>query len=48
MASDITRILIIDDDEDDFLLTSDYIRNIHDKKFHIDWCYKYQDAHLVS
>ena len=26
MASDVTRILIIDDDEDDFLLTSDYIR----------------------
>ena len=44
MASDVTRILIIDDDEDDFLLTSDYIRRINDKKFHIDWCYKYQEA----
>ena len=44
MASDITRILIIDDDEDDFLLTSDYIRRINDKKFQIDWCYKYQEA----
>jgi PAS domain S-box-containing protein len=44
MASDITRILIIDDDEDDFLLTSDYIRRINDKKFHIDWCYKFQEA----
>lgn len=44
MASEVTRILIIDDDEDDFLLTSDYIRRINDKKFQIDWCYKYQDA----
>jgi PAS domain S-box-containing protein len=44
MASDITRILIIDDDEDDFLLTSDYIRRINDKNFQIDWCYKYHDA----
>lgn len=44
MASDITRILIIDDDEDDFLLTSDYIRRINDKKFQIDWCYKYHEA----
>ena len=44
MDSDKTRILIIDDDEDDFLLTSDYIRRINDKQFHIDWCYKYQEA----
>jgi two-component system, sporulation sensor kinase E len=44
MATDITRILIIDDDEDDFLLTSDYIRRINDKKFQIDWCYRYQEA----
>ncbi|MBC7829214.1 MAG: response regulator [Chitinophagaceae bacterium] len=44
MASDLTRILIIDDDEDDFLLTSDYIRRINDKKFQIDWCYKFHEA----
>lgn len=54
MVSDITRILVIDDDEDDFLLTSDYIRRINDKKFHIDWCFKYHeglekvDAHLYD
>ena len=44
MTQDITKILIIDDDEDDFLLTSDYIKRINDKKFQIDWCYKYNDA----
>ena len=39
-----TRILIIDDDEDDFLITSEYIRHIPGANFHIDWCYKYNDA----
>lgn len=39
-----TRILIIDDDEDDFYLTSEYIKGITDQKFRIDWCYKYSEA----
>jgi len=39
-----TRILIIDDDEDDFFLTSEYIKKIEDRKFRIDWCFKYSDA----
>lgn len=38
------RILIIDDDEDDFFITSDYIRRIPGISFEIDWCYRYQDA----
>lgn len=39
-----THILIIDDDEDDFFLTSEYIKKITDRKFKIDWCFKYKDA----
>lgn len=38
------RILIIDDDEDDFFITSDYIRQIEEYDLHIDWCYKYKEA----
>src|ERR1044072_4451612 len=38
------RILIVDDDEDDFLITSEYIRHIPGSSFTIDWCYKYDDA----
>src|SRR4051812_43480058 len=32
------RILIIDDDEDDYLITSEYIRHIPGASFTIDWC----------
>jgi PAS domain S-box-containing protein len=38
------RILIVDDDEDDFFITSDYIRNIPAKNFVVDWSYNYNDA----
>lgn len=38
------RVLIVDDDEDDFLITSEYIKRINGKKFTIDWCYKYEEA----
>ena len=36
--------IIIDDDEDDFFITSEYIKKISDGQFKIDWCYKYNDA----
>jgi PAS domain S-box-containing protein len=39
-----TRILIIDDDEEDFLITSQYIKKIPGKTFEIDWCYDYTIA----
>jgi PAS domain S-box-containing protein len=39
-----TRVLIIDDDEDDFLITSDYIKSIDEGNFVIEWCYRYADA----
>ncbi|MGV3657965.1 MAG: ATP-binding protein [Chitinophagaceae bacterium] len=38
------RILIIDDDEDDFFITSDYMRQIDEYHLSIDWCYRFSDA----
>jgi two-component system, sporulation sensor kinase E len=38
------KILIVDDDEEDFFLTSQYIKKIRGKEFIIDWCYRYNDA----
>jgi PAS domain S-box-containing protein len=38
------KVLIIDDDEDDFFLTSQYINKIRGKEFVIDWCYLYKEA----
>lgn len=37
-------ILIIDDDQDDFIITSEYIKHIPGTAFNIDWCPKYDDA----
>ncbi|RYF99851.1 MAG: hybrid sensor histidine kinase/response regulator [Chitinophagaceae bacterium] len=39
-----SKILIIDDDEDDFFITSEYIKEISDSNFTIDWCYNYKKA----
>ncbi len=39
-----TRILIIEDDQDDFLIIEACIKDIPDKEFRIDWCYDYGDA----
>ncbi|OQP46947.1 hybrid sensor histidine kinase/response regulator [Niastella yeongjuensis] len=38
------RILIVDDDEDDYLITSDLIRSIPSSGFTLNWCYSYKDA----
>jgi PAS domain S-box-containing protein len=38
------RILIIDDDEDDYLITSEYIRHIPGASFTIDWCPGFDQA----
>ncbi len=40
----VTRILIIDDDKDDFLIISDFIKNIPENNFQLDWCYTYDQA----
>src|SRR5258708_3947088 len=39
-----TRILIVEDDEADFLTIEACIKDIPDKEFHIDWCYDYNEA----
>jgi len=39
-----TRILIVEDDEDDFLIIEACIKDIPEKDFRIDWCYDYDDA----
>jgi PAS domain S-box-containing protein len=38
------RVLVIDDDEDDFFIISDYIKSIEFGNFVLDWCYSYQEA----
>jgi PAS domain S-box-containing protein len=38
------RILIIDDDEDDYFITSEYLRQIQEYNLVINWCYKYAEA----
>ena len=38
------KILIIDDDEDDYLIITDYLKEINKTKFIIDWCNNYQSA----
>jgi len=38
------RILIVDDDEDDFFIISDYVRGIHPSRFVLHWCFNYNEA----
>lgn len=38
------RILVVEDDEDDFFIISDYIRSIPGQNFQTDWCKDYQEA----
>jgi len=42
--TDKLRVLIVDDDEDDFFITAEYLRQIEDYPFAIDWCYKFSEA----
>jgi len=44
MNYDPVRILIVDDDEDDFLLVSDLFGDIHDIRFKLDWARSYEEA----
>ncbi len=39
-----TNILIVDDDEDDYLLTSDSLRDIPHNQFTLDWANGYTTA----
>lgn len=39
-----SRILIVDDDEDDFFITADHLKQIDNYQFEIDWCFNYKKA----
>lgn len=43
MLSDL-KVLIIDDDEDDYFITSQYLYDIHTITISCSWCYNIQDA----
>src|SRR5688572_3443759 len=38
------KVLIVDDDEDDFFITSEYLRQIQEYELQLDWCYRFNDA----
>lgn len=40
----VVRVLIIDDDEDDYFITSEYLKGIQEYQLKIDWSYKFNDA----
>lgn len=44
MKIDNIKVLIVDDDEDDFFLTADYIRDIPNKGFEIKWANSYNEG----
>ncbi len=44
MVENQIKILIIDDDEDDYFIISDYINEIDKNKFVIEWCNNYKSA----
>lgn len=38
------KVLIVDDDEDDYYIINEYLKRIPEAKFIIDWCPDYKDA----
>ena len=40
----LVSVLIIDDDEDDFFITSEYLKAIQEYKLTIDWSFKFNEA----
>ena len=38
------KILLIDDDEEDFILTNDVVNEIRSRKYHLDWSSSYEDG----
>ena len=41
------RVLLVDDDQDDFLLTSDYLNEIPHQQFDIEWASSYETAFQI-
>jgi len=44
MRQNIIRILLVDDDEDDYLITSDLISEIERSSYELEWVYIYDEA----
>lgn len=44
MSTETLKLLIVDDDEDDFYLTSDYLKEIPSKKFDITWANSFNEG----
>jgi PAS domain S-box-containing protein len=42
--TDPVRILVVDDDEDDFYITNSIVKDIKGGNFIVDWCFKYPEA----
>jgi PAS domain S-box-containing protein len=42
--NNLRKILIIDDDEDDYFITSEYIKDIPGHTFILDWCPQYEEG----
>jgi diguanylate cyclase (GGDEF)-like protein/PAS domain S-box-containing protein len=38
------HLLLIDDDEDDFIITRDLLRQVADEQFQLDWCSNYEQG----
>ena len=38
------RVLLVDDDEDDYILTQEMFASVTGKRFHLDWVSNYDDA----
>ncbi len=44
METGVVRILLIDDDEDDFIITRDLLLEVESSRFKLDWVSSYDDA----
>jgi ActR/RegA family two-component response regulator len=38
------RVLLVDDDEDDYIIARDLITQIKDRRYEVDWVNNYDDA----
>ncbi len=43
-TNDLIEVLLVDDDEDDFILTCAYFNDLTNWKFKLDWCSTYEQA----
>jgi len=44
MSSPAIKVLIVDDDEDDYQLLRYNLKDVNYVKYDISWCYSYEDA----